>query len=150
MKFGETFLDEAEGAVLAHAVRVEGISLKKGDIITAERKDALAQAGVRQVVVARLDPSDVGENQAASVLAERVQGPHVRAAPAFTGRVNIFAEANGLAIIDRDAIDRANGVHEAITIATLPPFRRVAEGDMVATVKIIPFAVPSKALDAAP
>ena len=44
---------------------------------------------------------------------------------------------------------RVNGVDEAITVATLAPFRAVAAGDMVATVKIIPFAVPGAALDAA-
>jgi len=38
-------------------------------------------------------------------------------------------------------------VDEAITLATLAPFRRVAEGEMTATVKIIPFAVSAASLD---
>ena len=33
MKFGPTPIGEAEGAVLAHAVRTEGIAFKKGDIV---------------------------------------------------------------------------------------------------------------------
>ena len=31
MKFGLTPLDEAEGAILAHGVRIDGIAYKKGD-----------------------------------------------------------------------------------------------------------------------
>ena len=45
--------------------------------------------------------------------------------PAFTGRVNLFAEAAGLAVIDAAAIDRVNAIDEAITVATLPANRAV-------------------------
>ena len=60
---------------------------------------------------------------------------------AFTGRCNLFAEAAGVLVVDKDAIDRLNRVDEAITFATLPAFKPVVEGEMIATVKIIPFAV---------
>ncbi|HEY5207063.1 MAG TPA: molybdopterin-binding protein [Roseiarcus sp.] len=149
MKFGSTPIGEAEGAVLAHAVRTDGIAFKKGDILTRERQLALAEAGVTSVVAARLESGDVGENEAALKLAKRLAGAHLRCAAAFTGRVNMFAEIAGLAIIDAEAIDRVNAVDEGITVATLPPYRVVAHGDMVATVKIIPFAIPGSALEAA-
>ena len=149
MKFGTTPIGEAEGAVLAHAVRTDGIAFKKGEILTRERQLALAEAGVTSVVAARLEPGDVGEDEAARKLAKRLAGANLRGAVAFTGRVNLFAEIAGLAIIDAEAIDRVNAVDEGITVATLPPYRVVADGDMVATVKIIPFAIPSSALEAA-
>ena len=100
-------------------------------------------------MAARLEHGDVGEDEAALKLAKRLAGAHLRCSAPFTGRVNLFAEAAGLAIIDADAIDRLNAVDEAITAATLPPHRAVADGDMVATVKIIPFAVPGSTLEAA-
>jgi molybdenum cofactor cytidylyltransferase len=149
MKFGAVPLDEAEGAILAHSVRADGIALKKGDAVTAERRRALADAGVTSVVAARLEAGDVSENEAALALAKRLIGAHVRLAPAFTGRVNLFAEAAGLTLVDAAAIDRINVADEAITVATLPHCKGVAEGDMVATVKIIPFAVAASSLDAA-
>jgi molybdenum cofactor cytidylyltransferase len=149
MKFGPVPLPEAEGAILAHAVRIDGLALKKGDCVTAERKRLLADAGVTSVVVARLEAGDVNENEAARRLAERVAGPCARCATPFTGRVNLFAEAAGLTIIDVAAIDRINAVDETITIATVPPFRPVSEGDMIATVKIIPFAARGATLEAA-
>jgi molybdenum cofactor cytidylyltransferase len=149
MKFGPTPIEEAEGAVLAHAVRIDGVAFKKGDILTRERRLALAAAGVTSVVAARLEPSDVGENDAALQLAKRLAGAHLRCSPAFTGRVNLFAQKAGLALIEAEAIDLVNSVDEAITVATLPRYRAVADGDMIATVKIIPFAIPGPTLEAA-
>jgi len=147
MKFGAVPLDEAEGAILAHSVRVDGVVLKKGDVVTPERLRALSEAGVTSVVAAQLEEGDVGENEAASALAKRLAGAHVRLEAPFTGRVNLFAAAAGLALVDAAAIDRINAVDEAITVATLPHCRRVVEGDMVATVKIIPFAAKAASID---
>ena len=47
-------------------------------------------------------------------------------------------------MVERAAIDRINGVDEAITVATLAAFKPVVDGDMVATVKIIPFGVEAQ------
>ena len=149
MKFGLTPIEDAEGAVLAHGVRIDGAKLKKGDTVTRERRGALAAAGVASVVVARLEQGDVGENEAALALAERLAGAGLRCSAPFTGRVNLFAQTAGLAVIDSEAVDRVNAVDEAITVATLSPYRAVSEGDMVATVKIIPFATPAQTLEAA-
>jgi molybdenum cofactor cytidylyltransferase len=149
MKFGSVPLAEAEGAVLGHAVRIDGIALKKGETVTQERRRMLAAAGVTSVVAARLEEGDVAEDEAALRLAKHLAGEHVRLAPPFTGRVNLFAETSGLAVVDAAAIDRVNAIDEAITAATLPRYRAVAAGDMIATVKIIPFATRSAILESA-
>jgi molybdenum cofactor cytidylyltransferase len=149
MKFGEVPLDEAEGAILAHAVRVNDVTLKKGDVITPARRLILAEGGVTSIVGARLEEGDVGENEAARELAKRLAGANVRSAAAFTGRVNLFAEAAGLVVVDAAAIDRINAIDESITVATLPNYRPVEDGDMIATVKIIPFATHGATLKAA-
>src|SRR6185437_14488429 len=47
------------------------------------------------------------------------------------------------------AVDRLNRIDEAVTLATLPEFKPVVAGEMIATVKIIPFAVAGTARDAA-
>jgi molybdenum cofactor cytidylyltransferase len=52
-------------------------------------------------------------------------------------------------VVDKDAIDRLNEIDEAITFATLPAYKPVVAGEMIATVKIIPFAVAGSARDAA-
>ena len=149
MKFGPTPIEEAEGAILAHGVRIDGVAFKKGDVLTHERRIALGSAGVKCVVAARLEPGDIDENEAALKLANRLAGAHLRCSPPFTGRVNLFAEIAGLTVVEAEAIDQVNAVDEAITVATLPRYRAVADGDMVATVKIIPFSTQAPMLEAA-
>ncbi len=149
MRFGACPIDQTLGAIVAHGVQAPGIVLRKGDTVRSDHIEALAAANVASIVVARLDADDVDENAAARSLAEAIAGPGLRIDRAFTGRANIFAEAAGILTVDPDAVDRINAVDESVTLATLPPFRTVETGEMVATVKIIPFAVPSRVLEAA-
>ena len=74
MKFGAVPIDEADGAILAHAVRIDGLTLKKGDVVTPDRRNTLAEAGVRSVLAARLEGGDVGEDEAAARIAGRLAG----------------------------------------------------------------------------
>lgn len=148
MKFGEIPLSEAEGAILAHSVKAGARTLKKGRALTAADLDALKAAGKGSVIAARLEPGDVGEDEAADSVAAALGCPGVTAAPAFTGRANFYAENAGLCLVDRDGVDRFNLVDEAITLATIEPGTVVEPKQMVATVKIIPFAVRPEALAA--
>ena len=141
MKFERTPLDLAEGATLVHGVRAPGAVLKKGSVLTAEDVAALRAAGLEAVTAARLEAGDVREDDAASAVARAACGEGLSLGAAFTGRCNLFAEARGLAVIDRERLDRCNLIDETVTIATLQPYEPVAPGDLVATVKIIPLAV---------
>jgi molybdenum cofactor cytidylyltransferase len=149
MKFGSFPLEEARGGVAVHSVRRDKLVLKKGTAIGDAEIAALRAAGVHEIVVAKLEPGDIGEDAAAQALAEAAAGENVRVEKAFTGRANLFAEKAGVLVADKTAIDRANAIDEAITFATLPAFSAVAEGQMIATAKIIPFAIGRAAHDAA-
>ncbi|MDP6884708.1 MAG: molybdopterin-binding/glycosyltransferase family 2 protein, partial [Rhodospirillales bacterium] len=116
-------------------------SFKKGRVLSAEDIADLLAAGIEQVVAARLEKGDLGEDLAARRIADAASGAHVAARRAFTGRANLFARAPGVLVVDGEAVDGVNRVNEAVTVATLAPFAVVAPGQMVATVKIIPFAV---------
>lgn len=142
---------QAAGAILAHGVRQGRLSFRKGRVLSAEDVALLEKEGIAQVTIARLEPGDVAEDEAAARIARAACGtanPHVRVGAPFTGRANLYAERAGLALIDGGAIDRANAQSEAITFASLAPFARVTPGQMLATVKIIPFAVPHDAVAA--
>jgi molybdenum cofactor cytidylyltransferase len=149
MKFGPVPVAEAEGAIAVHSIRQSGLVLKKGTLIGKAEIAALAAAGIADIVVARLEPGDVSEDAAAAEIAAALAGEGVRVDRAFTGRANLFAEAAGVLVVDRDAVDRLNEVDESITFATLPAYKPVVAGEMIATVKIIPFAVAGSARDAA-
>ncbi len=146
MKFGPTPLAEAEGAILAHGIRLPKLALKKGRVLSAADVAALRATGHESVVAARLEPGDVPEDVAAAQIAAAVAGDNLSHSAAFTGRCNLFAAARGLAVVDTARLDRLNLLDEAITVATLPPFALVEPRQMVATIKIIPFAVPPAAM----
>lgn len=146
MKFGAVPLSEASGAYLAHAVQAGAVRLKKGTKLGAAELATLEAAGSSSVIVARLEEGDIGEDEAATRLALSASHPTLRLAAAATGRVNIHCEAEGLFVVNTSAIDAINRVDPSITIATLGEHAAVTHGQMVATVKIIPFAVPEKAL----
>jgi molybdenum cofactor cytidylyltransferase len=149
MKFGAVAPKDARGATAVHTIRQGDLVLKKGTLIGLKEIAALEAAGIKDVVVAQLEPDDVSEDVAAAEIAKKVAGPGVHIDRAFTGRANLFAQTPGVLVVDKDAIDRLNRVDEAITFATLPAFKPVVAGEMIATVKIIPFAVAKSARDAA-
>jgi molybdenum cofactor cytidylyltransferase len=149
VKFGAVSPDEAEGGVVVHSIRTGGLVLKKGTIVGKSEIAALKAAGIAAVTVARIEPGDVSEDVAAGEIAQAVAGDGVRVDRAFTGRCNLFAETGGVLVVDEVAIDRLNEVDADITLATLDAFAPVVPGKMIATVKIIPFAVFGAARDAA-
>ena len=124
-----------------HTIRAGATTVKKGAPITGEIAARLAEEGVREIVAVRLEQGDVAENEAASRLAARLIGGNILAEAPFTGRVNMFATTAGVLQVDVAAIDGFNAVDEAITVATLPALKAVVAGELVATVKIIPYAV---------
>ena len=149
MKFGPTALDQALGAILAHSVKVGGVRMKKGRSLSADDIAALAKAGIGQVIAARLEADDVDEDTAANAIAQACQGDGARLQEAFTGRCNLYADGPGVLVLDRGRVDALNRLHEAVTIATLAPNEAVEAGQMLATIKIIPFAAPKDAVEQA-
>src|SRR5450432_3939946 len=149
MKFGPASPMEAIGGVTVHTLRQGPLVLKKGTTIGHAEVEALTRAGVKEVVVVRLEDGDVSEDVAAASIAEAVAGDGIHVERAFTGRANLFAAKAGVLVVDRAAVDRINGVDEAITFATLAAFKPVVEGEMIATVKLIPFGVEARLRDAA-
>jgi molybdenum cofactor cytidylyltransferase len=145
--FGPVPLAQAEGAVLAHTRRLPGRVLKKGSVLDAASVAALRAAGFDSVIAARLEPGDVPEDAAAGRLADALLSPGLQRSGAGTGRVNLAATRAGLLRVDAAAIDAINAVHEAITIGTLPDYAVVAPREMVATIKVIPFAVPGPVVE---
>jgi molybdenum cofactor cytidylyltransferase len=149
MKFGPASPADAIGGVTVHTLRQGSLVLKKGTTIGPAEVEALCRAGVKEIVVVRLEDGDVSEDVAAASIAQAVAGDGVNVERAFTGRANLFAARAGVLVVDRAAVDRINGVDEAITFATLAAYKPVVEGEMIATVKLIPFGVEAKLRDAA-
>ncbi|MBR0671877.1 NTP transferase domain-containing protein [Neoroseomonas soli] len=149
MIFGPTPIEEAKGAILAHSLRLPGKVIKKGTVLDEEAVAAIKDAGKRDVITARLEAGDVPENDAAERLAAALTAPLVARSRAATGRVNLLSETAGLLVLDARRLDGINAVDESLTVATLPNYTPVAAREMIATIKVIPFAVPGKLLGVA-
>ena len=147
MIFGEIPIAEAEGLILAHSVRLASGAFKKGRVLSAEDIALLEESGVAEVSGARLEADDMGEDEAALALAKALADPDLALGTAFTGRCNLFATERGLIVPDSERIDRINLIDEGMTVGTLAPYSQVEPGQMVATVKVIPFALSRRVVD---
>ncbi|GAB4151255.1 MAG: molybdopterin-binding/glycosyltransferase family 2 protein [Sphingomonadales bacterium] len=148
MRFGPCPTAQAVGLILAHSLRLGKSSFKKGRVLSAADVDMLLAAGIASVTGARLEPGDVGEDAAADAIAAQLAGANTQAAAAFTGRANLYASCDGLLVYDQAAVLALNSIDESLTLATLPPYSPVQRGQMLATVKIIPFALRAEVLAA--
>lgn len=145
MKFGPVKIEDALGAILAHSTQAGKRRIRKGRNLTTEDISDLKTAGIGQVTVAVLSAGDVHEDAAAELLASALieeTETHLRLNAPFTGRVNIYAQNAGILCVDASAVNKFNKVDPSITVSTLPDMVRVQARDLVATVKIIPFAAP--------
>ncbi|MDA0261077.1 MAG: 4-diphosphocytidyl-2C-methyl-D-erythritol kinase, partial [Proteobacteria bacterium] len=147
MIFATLSLDDAEGAILAHGVRLKDRKFAKGRRLDGGDIATLRAAGFTEVMAARLERDDVGENDAAARTAQAIAGPNINAAAPFTGRCNLYATVSGLLQVDRARIDQLNAIDEAVTVATVNPGDAVATGQLVATVKVIPFAISTETIE---
>jgi molybdenum cofactor cytidylyltransferase len=147
MRFGPCSIADAEGAILAHAVRTPSGLLRKGRVLSQADIDALHEAGASEVTVARLEDGDIGEDEAAARIAKTCAGEGVRIGAAFTGRTNLYADMHGVVVIEASRIAALNAIDESITVATLAPYAAVDTRQMLATIKIIPFAAPRIAVE---
>jgi molybdenum cofactor cytidylyltransferase len=149
MRFGPVPVQEAVGAIAAHSVRAGEAVVKKGRLVTAKDAEQLARAGVAEIIAVWLEPGDVGEDEAALRLAEAIPGAQTTVDRPFTGRANLFATQAGVLLVEPACIDAINAIDEAVTVATLPAYKPVVAGEMIGTVKIIPYAVPGAVLERA-
>jgi molybdenum cofactor cytidylyltransferase len=147
--FGITETSGAAGAILAHTTHLPGGALKKGLVLQPGHIAALLEAGFATILVARLEPGDMSEDEAAARLATALCAPGFQLRLPGTGRANVLAACNGLFRASAAKVDALNGIDDSITLGTLPDATPVRKGELVATVKIIPFAAPETAIDRA-
>ena len=133
--------------ILVHGITVAGRRWSKGTLLGAEDLARLGPARV-PVTVAVTAADDVHEDAAAAAMANALVGDGLRVSVPSTGRVNLVAAVEGLLRLDVERLHALNELDESLTVATLSPDSRVAPKQLVATVKVIPFAVPGRVLEA--
>ena len=151
MFFGKVALNQAEGAISAHKLYDSNgrILLNKGRIIRETDIEALNQAGYQEITIARLEADEVHEDEAAALVGQAIIGENLESIPEGAGRAAIKASQLGVLHIDLAALDKLNSC-DGLTLATMQNHSLVDAGDMLALVKIIPFAIPKSSLALSP
>lgn len=146
MKLRQLSPHEAVGHLAVHSLKTPAGKIGKGQVITAADAETLVRAGIENLSCAVADPGDVDENAAAEQLAKALGRAGVIPGQAFTGRINFTAEDIGIVRYNRENLKRVNAVDEGITLALVQHNQLLAPGDMIATLKIIPFFVAAENL----
>lgn len=159
MKFGPVPVAQAVGGMLAHSTQAAArphdtqtsYRIPKGTVLSRDMvEDIVAWDARTTLTVARFEAGDVDENAAAAHLARALVpdavGQNLRISAAGAGRVNLYATCAGIVDIDAQAVSALNDIHPMITLATVPRWHRTDADGMVATIKIISYAVPQTAL----
>lgn len=143
MEFKVVELERAAGKLLAHNVVDDAGRkvLRKGTPIGIEELDQLRKLGHSRIWIAELAPDDVPEDEVAQRLAEAVSGRGLEVSSLSTGRANLRSTLAGILKVKVNTLRHVNSI-AGFAIATRSNNDVVAVGDMVATVKVVPYAVP--------
>lgn len=136
------------GAVLARDVLDDGgaVALSKGHRLVPDDAAAVSHAGELHVVW--LDRDDVGEDTAATTLAQAVAGPGVDLHPPVESQVRLSAASRGVVRVDVQALAAVNGV-DGVTVFTLADGTPVDAQRTVGGAKITALAIARARLDEA-
>ena len=143
--------DSLVGAVLTRDLVVAGARWSKGRRLAAADLDALAAelpGDGLTVAVLVPDPGDVHEDDAAARLAQLVAGDGLTVRGPAESRIDLVASAPGVLHVRVGVLERLNEI-DAIEVFTAFDGTIVADGQLVASVKVGPHLVSSAALDGA-
>lgn len=146
-------LTDAAGHLLLHnVVDADGRRLlRKGRRLDGDALRTLAGLGWDGVEVAVLAPDDVWEDDAARTLAAALETPEVGFSAGVGGRVNVQSVVHGLLYVDETRLIALNQI-PGVTLGTLPQHSIVKPDrgeNRIATLKIIPYAIPQSSLNQA-
>ena len=139
-------VDDSAGMALGHDLTqiipgvVKGARFKKGHIIRPEDIPVLHSMGKERIFVVEALPGMVHEDEAAATLAGLCMGAGVYSAPPSEGKIELFAETNGLFNADTAAIQAINEIGELAVVIRRPSVY-VRKGDKLGAVKAIPLFI---------
>ncbi len=148
-------IKNAVGTDLAHDItevrpgEFKGPAFRKGHRVCDEDVCRLQRLGKNHLYVVELEADELHENQAAAILAAAIAGEGVvwEDAPR-EGKIELFAEHDGLLRIDTAALAALNMIDE-VMCATLHNHTRVRKGEMVAATRAIPLVVKREPIERA-
>ncbi|MGI6054292.1 MAG: molybdopterin-binding protein [Clostridium sp.] len=145
---------EAVGQVLCHDMTqiipgvVKDAVFRKGHVVREEDIPVLLSIGKDHIYVWEKDDTRYHEDEAADILRQLCQNEYMRATEAKEGKVELFAECDGLFQVDEERLIRLNSLGEMM-ISTRHGNFPVKKGDKLAGTRIIPLVIEKEKMEAA-
>lgn len=139
-------VEDAIGMVLGHdhtqiiKDKFKGVRFPKGHIIKEEDIPVLLEMGKETVFVFEIAPGMIHEDDAAAILRDICMGPNLRAGTPNEGKIELFAECDGLLEINAEKLFRLNSA-ELIVISSQLNNIPVKAGDKVAAMRVVPLLI---------
>ena len=137
---------DAVGHVLCHDItrivkdQCKGPAFKKGHIVTEEDIPELLKLGKEHLYVWEKKEGWLHENEGAEVLCRLCINDHMRRSEASEGKIDLYAETDGLLKIDTDRLKAVNCKGQVI-ISTRHSNFTVKKGDKLAGMRVIPLII---------
>ena len=138
--------EDAVGQVLGHDMtqiipgEYKGPRFKKGHIVTAEDVPVLLSMGKENLYIFELREGKLHENDAAERMCALCLNDGMNRGEVSEGKIEIFAERDGLFRVDREKLNAVNAVDE-LMIATRHGDTAVHAGDKLAGTRVIPLVI---------
>lgn len=152
MKLVET--QNAVGHVLCHDMTqiIPGVTkdarFRKGHIVTEEDIPVLLSMGKEHLYIWEKDENMLHEDEAAEILYDICKGDHLKKGGTKEGKIELFAECDGLLKVNTKQLDAVNGLGEMM-IATIHGNFPVHKKDKVAATRIIPLVIEKEKMQKA-
>ncbi len=145
-------VEDAVGKVLPHDITEivkdvkKGVAFKKGHIIRPEDIPHLKQLGKDNIYVISLTPTEIHENEAASILAGCLSGRGIDYLDnPEEGKIALKAKYSGLLRINKESLFQFNMLGE-VMCSTLHDNTPVEKGETVAATRLIPLVTSRKSI----
>lgn len=145
-------VQEAIGYELFHDItkiipgEFKGVAFKRGHIIREEDIEELLSIGKDHIYVFDENANVTHENDACKIIKNLTAGDFLKESGIQEGKINVFAEKDGLLKVNKDLLFKVNGLGDII-ISTLHNDMPVREGKKVASFKIIPLVIDNEKLN---
>ncbi len=146
-------VEQAVGKVLVHDItqiipgEFKGRAFKKGHVIRHEDVSKLLSLGKENIYIFDPDEAMVHEDIAAVRIASAASGEGLALTTPNEGRVNLYAQTDGLLKVNVEALSAINSITD-IVLTTLHTNQHIVIGRAVAGTRAIPLVIPEDTLQA--
>jgi molybdenum cofactor synthesis domain-containing protein len=147
-------VEEAVGSVLCHDItkivpgEFKGVAFKKGYVVKEEDIPVLLSLGKEHLYLWEEDEGVLHEDEAAERLKDLTAGENLYFSDIKEGKIEFFAECDGLLKIDNKKLYELNCLGEII-LSTIHNNTVVKRGCKVAATKIVPLTIEKEKLEKA-